>query len=64
LTAIAVSGIAIDRKASSSSTKLSASTNAITIGSQRLLTAKLSRASAGAPPTRTRGAAAPNARGT
>jgi hypothetical protein len=56
LTAIAVSGIAIDRKRSVSRTKLSVSTKAMTSGSQLALTAIESRASAGAPPTNTRSA--------
>ena len=64
LTAIAVSGIAIDRNASVSKTAHIVRTNAITIGSHISLTAKESRASAGAPPTKTRSAAAPNAAGT
>ena len=51
LTAIAVSGIAIDRNASVSRMKDSVSTNPITSGSQRALTANASRASAGEPPT-------------
>jgi hypothetical protein len=61
---MAVSGMAIDRNASVSRTKLSVSTNAMTIGSQPASTANESRASAGVPPTRTRSAVAPKAAGT
>src|SRR3954470_20727970 len=50
---MAVSGIAIERKANVSRTRVSASTKAITIGSQPASTAKESRASAGVPPTYT-----------
>jgi hypothetical protein len=48
---MAVAAIVIDRNASVSRMKLRVRTTAITIGSQPVLTAKASRASAGWPPT-------------